>query len=136
VPAMQTGGRGGHVCLISSVTGIAPSAFAATYGASKAFVNGLGRALRGELSPDGIHVSTFIIGQTHTEFAERRLGHSGKVASKLPTMQPEQVAAAIVRAIDHPRPTITVRVLDRLFIVANWLAPGLLDRLQTRIYQS
>ena len=136
VPAMRTGGRGGHVLLISSVSGVAPAAHAATYGASKAFVNGLARALRGELQPDGIHVSTFVVGQTHTEFAETRLGRSGKVAGKLPTMTSEQVAAAIVRAVDHPRATITVRLLDRLFIWANWLAPGLLDRLQTRIYRS
>ena len=51
-------------------------------------------------------------------------------------MTSEQVAAAIVRAVDHPRATITVRLLNRLFIWANWLAPGLLDRLQTRIYRS
>lgn len=136
VPAIQAGGHGGHLCLISSVSGVAPAAFAATYGASKAFVNGLARALRGELSPSGIHVSSFIVGQTDTEFAQARLGQSGKVAGKLPTMTPEQVAEAIVRTVDHPRPTVAVRLLDRLFIVANWLAPGLLDRFQTWVYRS
>jgi short-subunit dehydrogenase len=135
VPAIQQGGQGGHIMLISSISGMAPAPFATLYGASKSFVNGLARGLRCELKTDGIRVTTFLVGQTHSDFAQARLGRSGRVAGKLPTMQPERVAEAIVNACGTGRRAVALRWLDRAFIMAAVLAPGLLDRLQYRVYR-
>ncbi|MBN2470454.1 MAG: SDR family NAD(P)-dependent oxidoreductase [Anaerolineae bacterium] len=135
VPAMRAGRRGGHIILISSVSGVAPAPYATLYGASKSFVNGLARGLRHELAEDGIRVTTFIVGQTHTEFAQNRLGQPGKVAGKLPTMSAEQVARRIVWASTRRRRAVIMRPLDGLFVLAATLAPGLLDRIQKAVYK-
>lgn len=134
VPAMCQSG-GGHILLVSSISGVAPAPFAALYGASKSFVNGLGRALRYELRQDNIWVTNLLVGQTHSEFAATRLGRPGRVASKLPTMQAETVAQRIVWASTRRRRTIALRLIDRAFLLAAHLTPGLLDRLQWLVYK-
>ena len=135
VPAMRMGRRGGHIILISSVSGVAPAPFAATYGASKSFVNGLARALRYELEDENIRVTTFIVGQTHSDFAQNRLGQPGRVASSLPTMSAEQVARRIVWASSRRRRAVIMRPLDTLFVLGATLAPGVLDRIQKAVYK-
>ena len=133
VPAMKTSG-GGHIITISSVLGPVPAPGAAIYSASKAAVDSLARALRVELAPDNIRVTNIIVGQTHTEFASKRLGHSGKVASKFPTMTPEKVAGQIVRALEGKKRTIIIRWIDRLFVLAGQFVPRIMDRVLARIY--
>ena len=135
VPAIRSGGRGGHVILISSISAAAPAPYAAVYGASKSFVNGLARALRYELIDDHIWVTTFLVGQTHSEFAQVRLGRPGRVAGKLPTMQAETVARRIVWASRRRKRTVVLRLIDRAFILGAVLTPGLMDRLQKAIYK-
>ncbi len=135
VPAIRSGGRGGHVILISSISAAAPAPYAAVYGASKSFVNGLARALRYELIDDNIWVTTFLVGQTHSEFAQARLGRPGRVAGKLPTMQAETVARRIVWASRRRKRTVVLRLIDRVFILGAALTPGLMDRLQKAIYK-
>jgi len=134
-PLIRQGGRGGHIILISSISGAAPAPFAAVYGASKSFVNGLGRALHTELRSEHIYVTTFLVGQTHTEFAQARRGQPGRVATWLPTMSAETVARRIVQATDHPRRVVVLRLIDRVYLLAATLAPGLLDDLQWRVYR-
>ncbi|MBN1967626.1 MAG: SDR family NAD(P)-dependent oxidoreductase [Anaerolineae bacterium] len=133
VPAMRAGG--GHIVLVSSISGSAPAPFAAIYGASKSFVNGLGRALRQELAADHIWVTNVLVGQTHSEFAQNRLGRPGRVAGKLPTMQAETVARRIVWASEKRRRVVVLRLIDRAFLLAAALTPGLLDRLQRMVYK-
>jgi 3-hydroxy acid dehydrogenase/malonic semialdehyde reductase len=135
VPAMRASG-GGHIILISSILGPVPGAYAGVYSASKAATDALGRALRGELRADHIHVSVLWVGQTHTEFAEKRLGQPGRVASKWPTMTPEQVAGGIARALERKPRTMTIRWIDGLFVWAGRTFPALMDRLLARVYGS
>jgi short-subunit dehydrogenase len=134
VPAMRKSG-GGHIILISSVMSNMPAPFAATYAATKAFISNLADSLRLELEADGIQVTNVLVGQTHTEFAEKRLGKSGRVASRLPAMTADQVAAAIVRASQTRRNTVVLRWLDRLIILGNMLAPWLVGRMARRLYR-
>ncbi len=133
VPAMRASG-GGHIILISSILGPVPGAYAGVYSASKAAVDALGRALRGELRGDHIHVSVLWVGQTNTEFSEKRLGQPGRVASKWPTMTPEQVAGGIARALERKPRTMTIRWIDGLFVWAGRNFPALMDRLLARVY--
>jgi short-subunit dehydrogenase len=134
VPAMRRAG-GGHIILISSVMSNLPAPYAATYAASKAFVNNLARSLRLELEADNIHVTNILLGQTHTEFAEKRLGKPGRVATRLPTMTAEQVANAIVRASHSKANTVVLRWLDRLILLGNTIAPWLMGRIARRLYR-
>jgi len=138
VPALRAGAADrpgeGHIVFISSILGPVPGAYAAVYSASKAAVDALARALRGELRADRIHVSVLWVGQTRTEFAERRLGQPGRVASRWPTMSPEEVAGGVVRALErHPR-TMTLRWIDWVFVWAGRRFPALMDRLLARVY--
>jgi short-subunit dehydrogenase len=135
VPAMRAGGRGGHIFLISSVAGVAPAPFAAMYGATKSFVNGLARALRHELADEHIWVTNVLLGQTHSEFAANRLGQPGRVARGLPTMSAEFVARRIVGATGHRQRTLVLRPLDFGFILAATLVPSLLDRILKAVYK-
>src|SRR5207253_1833205 len=103
-----------QIIMISSVTSIGVPPYAAVYGASKATVNALARGLIVELEPDHIWVTTILLGQTHTEFAEKRRGTSGRVAGKLPTMSADFVAQRIVQEVGKRHRSITLRPLDKL----------------------
>lgn len=133
VPMMRAGG-GGHIITISSVVGPVPTPGASVYSLSKAAVDSLARGLRGELKADNIAVTNILVGQTHTEFAKKRLGRSGKVASKWPTMTPEQVAGGIVRALETRQRTLILRWADRLLVFTGNFAPRLMDRIMAKIY--
>jgi short-subunit dehydrogenase len=133
VPAMRAGG-GGHIVIISSILGPVPAPYASVYSASKAATDALARSLRGELKADKIDVSVLHVGQTHTEFAEKRRGQPGRVATKWPTMTPEQVAGGIARALERKPRTTALRWIDGLFIWGGKNFPALMDRLLARIY--
>lgn len=134
VPAMRQN-QGGHLILISSISGVAPAPYAAVYGASKSFVNGLARALRFELRDSGFWVTTFLVGQTHSEFAQARRGQPGRVASRIPAMKAETVARRIVQASRRRQRCVIMRPIDHLFILGGTFAPGLIDRLQRIVYK-
>jgi short-subunit dehydrogenase len=145
VPAMRRGGvggagserskGGGHVVLISSVLSLAPGPYCAVYSAAKAATNALARGLRAELREDHIWVTTVLLGQTHTEFAQSRRGQAGKVASKLPTMSAAYVAGRIIRATDQRRRTLTLRPLDSLIMWMGVFLPWASDRVLARFYR-
>ena len=61
----------GRILFTSSVAARMPTAFQAVYGASKAFVQSFGQALRNELRNTGVTVTTLLPGPTDTEFFER-----------------------------------------------------------------
>lgn len=134
IPALRASG-GGHIVLISSVVSPVPPPYASVYAMSKAAVDALGRSLRAELRPDGIHVTVLWVGQTETEFAEKRRGRAGRVASRWPTMTPEQVAGGVALALERRSRVMTVRWLDSLLVAFGRLSPGIIDRILARIYR-
>lgn len=134
VPPMRAG-NGGHIITISSVLGPLPAPGAAVYSASKAAVDSLAQALRMELKPDNIWVTNILVGQTATEFSQKRRGTKGKVAGKFPTMTPEKVAAQIVWAMNRRRRTVIVRPIDRVVVVGGRFFPWVMDRIMARIYR-
>jgi len=133
VPALRQSGRG-HIVLISSVAGQVALPYAATYGATKAFVSSLARSLRLELEDDHIAVTDMLVGRTETDFNANRRG-SARSSSNLPAMSADQVAAAIVRALDRRPQTVVLRPFDRLILLGNTLAPWLIARLAKRQYK-
>ncbi len=135
VPALRQTGKGGHVFIISSVMYNLPSPYAATYGASKAFVSSIAASLRLELESDQIAVTDVLVGRTDTEFNEKRLGAGKRSGGGLPTMQPEIVAQAIVQATRHRPNRLILRFFDRLIVLGNILLPAMMGRLAKRQYQ-
>ena len=67
-PLMQ---RGSSILLVSSTGGFQPSFPSGLYGASKTALIGLGRALAGELGPDGIRINTVCPGLVKTRMSEQ-----------------------------------------------------------------
>ena len=70
VPGLVERGRGG-VVLVGSAAGYYPAPRAATYAATKAYVNFFARALAAELEPEGITVSVVCPTAVDTEFVEQ-----------------------------------------------------------------
>lgn len=133
VPAMRQSG-GGHIITISSVVYNLVAPYAAVYSASKAFVTSLAGSLRLELESENIRVTDVLVGRTHTEFNEKRLGGGKRTGGGVPTMMPDRVAAAIVKATHTGQKTVILRLFDRLLIWGNLLVPGLIGRLAKKQY--
>ncbi len=135
VPALRQSGSG-HIIIISSIVATMPAPYTALYAASKAFVSSLARSLRSELSGDQIAVTDMRIGRTMTEFSEKRLGKSGRASSGGPSsMSVERVAEAVVRASHGSGGIVALRLVDRLIMLANTVAPGIVARFATRQYK-
>jgi short-subunit dehydrogenase len=135
VPALRQSG-GGYIIIISSVTANMPSPYTALYGASKAFVSSLARSLATELAGDQIIVADMRVGRTQTEFSEKRLGKSGRATSGGPSsMSADRVAEAVVRASRGKGGVVALRWVDRLIMLANTLAPGIVARFAVRQYR-
>jgi short-subunit dehydrogenase len=134
VPVMRTQG-GGQIITISSVVATLVSPYAATYAASKAFVSSLAASLRIELEANKISITDVFVGRTNTEFDEKRKGAGKRSGGGLPTMTPEKVAEALVKAADKRPKTVVLRAFDRLILFGNWLLPSLMGELAKRQYK-
>ncbi len=96
----------GHVVFISSLAGKAASAGASIYNATKFGLRGFAVALRAELHDTGVGVSTIFPGFIRDAgmFADANVPLPRGVG----TRSPEQVAAAVVRAIERDEGEIDV----------------------------
>ena len=68
-------GTGGSIVNVLSVAAIAPTAFMGGYSSSKAAALNLGGITRAELEPDGITVTSLIVGSVDTRMAAHVQGH-------------------------------------------------------------
>jgi short-subunit dehydrogenase len=114
---------GGHIVLVSSLSGLAPSPFASVYGATKAGLRGFGLALREELRGTGIGVSIVYPGPISNAgmFAETGVTLPARVGMSTP----EDVARAVVRSIESNRAEVMVAPLPmKAAIPLALVAPG------------
>jgi short-subunit dehydrogenase len=99
----------GHLVFVSSLSGKMATGHASVYDATKFGLRGFSLALREDLAPSGIGVSAVYPGLVRDAgmFAE-----SGATLPRLVgTSSPEQVAAAVIRAIEKNRAEIDVAPL-------------------------
>jgi NADP-dependent 3-hydroxy acid dehydrogenase YdfG len=89
--------RRGHIVNVASVAGRAGFPHLATYCATKHGVVGLSEAVRAELRGTGIEVSVVMPSLVNTELI------SGIEQAKVKTVEPEDVATAVVEALQRPR---------------------------------
>lgn len=102
LPGMLARGIG-HVVNVSSYLGKVPAAGLATYCASKHAVVGFSEALRDELAGSGVTVSVVLPCAVRTE-----LTAGVKLGGVLPTVDPEDIANAVVAACKHRRAVVAV----------------------------
>ncbi len=123
---------GGHIVFVSSLAGKVASGGGSVYSATKFGVRGFAHALREDLRPAGIGVSVVLPGFIR----DSGMFHEADV--KLPafvgTKTPDEVAAAVVRAIERDRAELDVAPLSlRAGAAFAGLAPELSARLQRRL---
>ena len=131
VPAMVAKGRG-HLLFMSSLLGKAAAPGTAVYSASKFGLRGFGSALRADLRDAGVGVSVVFPGIIRDAgmFADANVD----VPTGVGTSSPEDVAGAVVTAIERNRGEVDVAPLaTRILSTAAGPAPeftaGLMRRL-------
>jgi short-subunit dehydrogenase len=123
---------GGHIVFVSSLSGKAATVGASVYSATKFGLRGFAMGLREDLRPRGVGVSTVFPGFI------RDAGMFHDADTKLPpfvgTKTPEDVGAAVVRAIEHDKSEVDVAPIPvRLGAAFTGLAPELAAMVQRRI---
>jgi len=96
----------GHLVNIASLAGVSGFPGLATYCASKHAVVGFTEALHRELRPYGVGVTAVLPGVVRTELSAG--ANAPAWTESLTTVDPEDVAGAIVRAVGSQRPLVTV----------------------------
>lgn len=109
VPGMVDRGRG-HVVNVASMAGMIPIPGMVTYNASKFAALGASLAARREYAGTGVSISAILPAAVRTELAS-----GAELGGGMPTVDPDVVAAAIVR---------TVRTQAARTSVPRWVAPG------------
>jgi short-subunit dehydrogenase len=128
--------RKGHIVNVSSVLGKRGVPRQAVYCASKAAILGLSESLRSELAPHGITVTSFCPSSTETEMNRSVRGDDHPLKQfvrKRFLFTPEAVACRIVQAAKGRRREVVLSVPAKAVVLANWIAPGTMDRLMTRL---
>jgi short-subunit dehydrogenase len=128
-PAMVVGGSG-HLVFVSSLSGKAPSPRTAIYNATKFGLRGFALGLRADLGPRGIGVSLVSPGFI------REAGMFADAGAKPPpgmgTATPQQVADAVVKAIERNKPEIAVAPMTQRVMAHFALAsPGIAVKAQS-----
>ena len=130
-PAMINRGHG-HIVLISSLSGKVASPASAIYSASKFGLRGFALGIREDLAPHGIGVSVVLPGFISEAgmFADAGV----QLPRRVGTRSPEDVAAAVIRAVERDRAELEVAPLGlRLGAAFGGLAPGLAASVSRRL---
>lgn len=120
--------RAGHVVNIASMAGMLAVPGQAVYAGTKFAVVGLSTALSDEFAPQGVHVSCVLPTFTNTDLIA-----GTATAGLTKPVQPEDIAAAVVRTLDRPRTAVSVPYPFRFVAAATaFLSPRTRRWLSTR----
>jgi short-subunit dehydrogenase len=95
--------RSGHIVNIASMAGMVAVPGQVVYAGTKFAVVGLSTAMADEFAPQGVEVTVILPTFTNTELIA---GTKATGAQK--PVQPEEIAAAIVKALDKPKTHVSV----------------------------
>lgn len=131
LPHMLGAGEG-HVLICSSCLAKFALPYFGAYSATKAAQNHISRAMRLELEPHGVHVSSVHPIGTRTEFHETVEKMSGGAPLMRHTpdvfVQPaERVARAVVGCLRRPRAEVWTSLFVRLGMAVSMASPALAD---------
>jgi short-subunit dehydrogenase len=128
VPMMKEQGSG-QIINMSSIAGfVAPPSYS-IYSATKYAVRAFSEALRREVAGSGVYVSGIYPGAVDTEFIDHTgsSAYGGYRTPKFMTLSADDVAEAIWKLIERPRPTVVMPGIMRVVIWINQLFPRLVD---------
>ncbi|MES2560462.1 MAG: SDR family oxidoreductase [Bacteroidota bacterium] len=124
----------GSVLGVSSVAGIKGLPGRTGYSASKFAMNGFMEALRIENRKTGVYVGVICPGYTASNIRNTALNKDGKAQTETPLdesklMQPEEVAAVMVKMITHRKAEVVLTMQGKLTQWLNKFFPRWVDRL-------
>lgn len=120
---------GGHVVSVVSLGSMLPLAQSPGYSASKFGLRGLLLGLALRTRETGVNVSLVHPGSVDTPMLRHEAATGGSPMNFLGTpLDPDRVAAAVVRCLDRPRLETSLPRTDGWLVKAAVLAPGLLRR--------
>ena len=131
LPAMLARGSG-VIITINSPAGFLTWPSTVGYTAARAALRGFHEALAHDLVGTGVTACHAVFGLVSSPYWEANPGSMEKMprlARILPTMTPNECAAALTELARNPRHTLIRPWLIRVFILANALFPGLVRRL-------
>ena len=140
VPRMKTQdereGYRGQVVIVSSAAARRGLPYFGAYAATKAAQLSLAEALRVEVKPDGIAVTSVHPVGTKTDFfttAESQSGRKIDIPGRSPFQQTAaQVVAAMLKAVEKPRPEVWPLKIARYGLSFSTLFPGATDRVMRK----
>ena len=128
-PAMVERGSG-HLVFVSSLSGKAASPRSAIYNATKFGLRGFALGLRADLAPKGVGVS--LVSPGFIRDAGMFADSGAKPPPGFGTGKPEQVGAAVVRAVERDKAEIAVAPLPQRALAHFGLtAPGIAAKVQS-----
>jgi short-subunit dehydrogenase len=127
--------RHGHIINIASMAGKMATAKSTIYSATKFAVLGFSNALRLELKPLGVAVTTVNPGPIATDFFDKA-DPSGSYLEKVSqlVLEPEKLAKTIVRSMKYPKREVNRPVLLEIAAKFYTLFPSLGDYLASGIF--
>jgi short-subunit dehydrogenase/dTDP-4-dehydrorhamnose reductase len=126
----------GHIVNVSSILGKRAVPRQAVYSASKSAILGFSEALRVELAPHRIGITTVVPSSTRTDMnAQASAGEGGikQVIRERFMQTPEDVARQIVAATLKRKREIVLSLPGKLVAMANAMTPGVLDQVFARL---
>ncbi|MCK0175603.1 MULTISPECIES: SDR family oxidoreductase [Mycobacteriaceae] len=117
LPDMVARGRG-HVINIASLSGLIPVPGQVVYVGAKYGVVGLSTALADEMAPKGVQVSVIMPPFTNTDLIS-----GTKSSGALKPVEPEDIAAAVVKTLNKPKTHVSVPPPLRFTAQAAQLLP-------------
>jgi short-subunit dehydrogenase len=132
LPLLRLGNRPA-VVNISSIAGKRALPARSEYSASKFAVQGFSDALRCEVAKDGIDVLVICPGLTQTNFSKNMLEQKARLQlDHLRGMTSEEVAVAVLRAIERGRNETRLTLQGKLIVFVSRFFPRLADRFVAR----
>jgi short-subunit dehydrogenase len=129
LPGLRAAAPGAHIVNVVSIAGTVAFAPAGPYAAAKHAQLAFSRSLAATLRTEGIQVHTLLPGFVETEGFKPRTTLSSSLMRRF-VIDSEDVANAIVRAIEKGKPEITIPWFPYRFVtIAQALFPGLVARL-------
>jgi NAD(P)-dependent dehydrogenase (short-subunit alcohol dehydrogenase family) len=126
LPALEAAAPSDLVNVVSVAGTVAGAGTSGVYTAAKHAQLAFSRSLGSELAPRGIRVHAVLPGFIETEGFPQYSVHPRWMHPLIGT--PDDVARAVLRALDRNRSEVTVPRYYRLGTVAQWLFPGLVGR--------
>jgi short-subunit dehydrogenase len=125
----------GHMVFVSSLSGKVATPGSALYSATKFGLRGMAAGLREDMAPHGIGVTTVFPGFIRDAgmFAEAKV----ELPRGVGTRTPDEVAAAVVRGIEHGKDELDVaQIAMRVGTVLSSIAPVTVAKIQRRLPSS